>query len=742
MKKIKSRIVPILLISILFINVFNTVIYETNNKKENKKENVTTGNLTEETSTEEKEENKESNTVNNSSENKTDEKENQIDSNQITDSNNINNINTDESNKTTNSSNNNSTTNEILEDNDVEENQEIKDNDKNNTNKTNQKVEKSNTNNLISYKAHIQGDGWQETRYDGKTSGTTGKSLRLEAITIELGENLKNLNIEYQAHIQNLGWQEWKQNGEVAGTEGQSLRLEAIKIKLKESNDYSIKYRVHIQNLGWQEWKQDGEIAGTEGQKLRVEAIEIKIVPKEKVGLIHVDSPEFNSTVYSPEKITISGWKMSNVYNTKIEAYIDNKKIENIDVSYSARQDVIDEIRGYGTIDENPKPGFEFTIDASKFKDGKKDIHLFIADEKGNHIREYILTINIDRKLHIEYNAHLQSLDWQKDSYDGEVTGTEGRSLRLEALKINLIGAPSNAKVLYKAHIQGTGWQNWKESGEVAGTEGKSLRLEAIQIKLENLDEYTVEYQVHMQNIGWSNWYIDGETAGTIGQSRRIEAIRIRLVPKYKREYRGIDVSQFNGNIDWNGVKSSGIDFAYIRIGYRGYGQAGNFREDSQFRRNIEEAQRVGIPVGIYFVTQAITPEEAIEEANWVYERIRAYNIEYPVALDIEAAKVAPGDIPRTINLDNETRTYLAELFCQTIQNYGYTPIIYTNLNWANNKLNMSELSEFDTWIARYRDISLGPGYDREYAIWQYSSEGRINGISGKVDLNICYKKF
>ena len=98
------------------------------------------------------------------------------------------------------------------------------------------------------------------------------------------------------------------------------------------------------------------------------------------------------------------------------------------------------------------------------------------------------------------------------------------------------------------------------------------------------------------------------------------------------------------------------------------------------------------------------------------------------------------GDVPRTQNLDRNTRTYLAKLFCQTIQNAGYTPIIYANVDWATNKLNMSDLSEYDAWIASYR--SGNPGYSGKYSIWQYSSKGSINGILGYVDLNICYKKY
>jgi len=172
---------------------------------------------------------------------------------------------------------------------------------------------------------------------------------------------------------------------------------------------------------------------------------------------------------------------------------------------------------------------------------------------------------------------------------------------------------------------------------KMTGTSGKSLRIEAIEIKLQNMDDYTVEYQVHIQDKGWSSWYIDGETAGTVGQSRRIEAIRIRIVQKYKRQYNGIDVSQYNGIINWGKVKQTGIDFAFIRVGFRGYGQAGNLKEDTNFKANIQAAKQVGIPVGVYFVTQAITPAEAAEEATWVVDKVKEYGLEYPVAIDIEA---------------------------------------------------------------------------------------------------------
>ena len=800
MKNFRIKIVSIILLIILILNTCSTIIFakesnENQNKALSNMENTSVenensqnsslnenSNDTNQTSSNSAGDNTESSKDSNNTANNTNNNENSNNVNDNTNNDNNANNNVNNSNNTSNNTNSDNTNNsEENNVNDLDKNEaenESKNEIENETeektedikNENNESTENNTTddenisnevtnqeNSILSldlqektvkksyqvtYRTHVQNFGWQDYVSDGELSGTQERSLRLEAININLGEQFPNLNIKYQVHAQSIGWQEWKENGEMAGTEGRGLRLEAIRIKLETTDDYSVRYRAYIQNIGWQDWKEDGEIAGTEGESLRLEAIEIQIIKKEKRGLLHIDSPENGSTLYSPKEITVSGWKMSNVHNSKIEAYLDDEKLDSNKITYKARQDVIDAITGYGTSSENQTPGFEFSIDAESLEETTHNIKIFLLSQSGEQIQGYQLTFTIDNDLHVEYKTHVQNFGWQDNVYDGNLSGTEGRALRLEAINIDLKGAPSDAKILYRTQIQNIGWQEWKQGGELSGTEGQGLRLEAIQIKLQNMDEYTVEYQVHIQGNGWSDWYIDGETAGTVGEGKRLEAIRIRLVPKYKREYHGIDVSQFNGTIDWNSVKNAGIDYVYIRVGYRGYGQAGNFREDSKFRTNIEGAKNAGIPVGVYFVTQAITPEEAIEEANWVYNIIKDYKIDYPVALDIEEAKVEPGDIPRTINLDNATRTYLAKLFCQTIQNYGYTPIIYTNLNWANNKLNMSELSEFDTWIARYRDINLGPGYNGDYTMWQYTSEGSISGISGYVDFNICYKTY
>lgn len=597
----------------------------------------------------------------------------------------------------------------------------------------------------VTYRTHVQNIGWQDYVKNEEVAGTSGKSYRLEGINIKLiGNNESNLNIKYQVHVQNIGWQEWKTDGEMAGTQGLSYRLEGIKIKLESTEEYSVMYRVHVQNIGWQGWKTDGEMAGTQGQSLRLEAIQIKIVPKVKKSIITLQNLSDKQTLYNPSSIYVVGWKMANISNTKIKAYVDNTQIDENEITYKKRDDVISAMaeKGYGTDKENPNPGFEFSINSSNMTEGEHSIKLVLCTSNDEILEQTAARIYIDRQLHVQYRVHVQNIGWQNYVKDGDMAGTSGKSYRVEALNINLINAPNDAKILYRAHVQNIGWQNWQQNGSMAGTSGKSYRVEALEIILENLDKYTVEYQVHIQDKGWSDWYMDGETAGTVGQGKRIEALRIRLVPKKeKRQYKGIDVSVYNGSVNWGLVKRDGIDFAFIRAGFRGYGSRGTLNEDSYYKLNMQGAKQAGMPVGVYFVTQAITEAEAIQEANWVIERVKNYNIDYPIAIDIEAPGLEnPNDIPRTHNLDRNTRTHLAKVFCETIQSAGYRPIIYCNVDWAYNYLNMSELSEYDTWIASYRDNN--PGYNGKYSIWQYTSKGQVSGVLGNVDRNICYKKY
>ncbi|MBR3606458.1 MAG: Ig-like domain-containing protein, partial [Lachnospiraceae bacterium] len=194
----------------------------------------------------------------------------------------------------------------------------------------------------------------------------------------------------------------------------------------------------------------------------------------------------------------------------------------------------------------------------------------------------------------------------------------------------------------------------------------------------------------------------------------------------------GIDVSTWNGNINWNQVKNSGVSYVIIRTGFRGSTQ-GALVEDNKFRQNIQGAINAGLKVGVYFFTQAVNEVEAVEEASMVLSQIKGYKITYPVFIDVE------GSGGRADGLDAGTRTRIINAFCQTIQNGGYRAGIYANKTWLAQKMNVSALSGYKIWLAQYNtQVTYGGRYD----MWQYSDKGKISGISGNVDMNLSFMNY
>lgn len=197
--------------------------------------------------------------------------------------------------------------------------------------------------------------------------------------------------------------------------------------------------------------------------------------------------------------------------------------------------------------------------------------------------------------------------------------------------------------------------------------------------------------------------------------------------------HKGIDVSSHQGKIDWNLVAQDGVEFAIIRLGYRGYGKEGNLMEDTQFDANIQGAKAAGIKAGVYIFSQAINDDEVLAEANLVLKKIAPYKLDCPVVYDVERTS-ADG---RMNNISVEERTHLTLLFCQTIENAGYTPMIYHNTQMGALMIDVAALEDYDKWYASYSDQMF---YPYEYKIWQYSDKGKIQGIGTNVDLNICFE--
>lgn len=421
------------------------------------------------------------------------------------------------------------------------------------------------------YSAHVQDIGWQPAVSDGELAGTSGRSKRVEALTIELaldgtGFDTVSSGVEYAVHVQDIGWIDAASNGAEAGTTGRSKRLEAIHIELTGAiaANYDICYRVHVQDLGWLAWTKNGSLAGTAGCSKRMEAIEIVLVAKDGGA--------------APED------------GTALRAYYDANSI--LDTGY----------RDEGAIVEDAVPHVEYVAHLQDvgWMAPVSDGLLAGTTGEGKRVEAVQIRLNLagtGLSGGIEYSTHVQNVGWTTAVADGATAGSMGKAQRVEAVDIGLVGdVAATYDVCYRAHAQNIGWMEWARNGEYAGTAAMGTRIEALQVvlvptgadvpdtgitaddthsfitppeveayahvqnlgdmgpfshgqaigaagqglRLEGLslalvgagamvpDGY-LEYQVHVQDIGWMDWQRAGAYAGTTGQAKRIEAVRIVL---------------------------------------------------------------------------------------------------------------------------------------------------------------------------------------------------------------------
>ena len=287
----------------------------------------------------------------------------------------------------------------------------------------------SNVEDKLQYQTHVQREGWQDWKKNGQTSGTTGRSLRLEGIRIKIDDAPYSGTIQYRTHVQTYGWEDsWKSSGEMSGTQGESKRLEAIQIRLTEgmAEHFDIWYRVHAQRFGWMGWTKNGGLSGTAGYSYRLEGIEICILAKGSSAPGSTDTP-FRFPVSYRTHVQRQGW-----------------------------QEYVRDGETSGTSGQSLRlEGININVGGSPYSGG------------------------------IRYRTHVQTYGWQGYSSNGEMSGTTGESKRLEAIEIDLTDELANHfDVWYRVHAQRIGWMGWTKNGGSAGTAGYSYRLEAIQIQL------------------------------------------------------------------------------------------------------------------------------------------------------------------------------------------------------------------------------------------------------------------
>lgn len=194
----------------------------------------------------------------------------------------------------------------------------------------------------------------------------------------------------------------------------------------------------------------------------------------------------------------------------------------------------------------------------------------------------------------------------------------------------------------------------------------------------------------------------------------------------------GVDISKYQDYVDFVKVKRAGIDFVMIRVGVRGYG-SGQLVLDEYFLDNMKRASDAGLDIGLYFVSQAITEDEAREEANLVLENIGEYQVKYPIAIDMEFVE---NDTARIDNLSRSEKTAVTKAFLDTIQGAGYKAMIYGNKEWLIKEIDMSKLTAYDVWLSQLKDV---PDYPYKFTMWQYKRDASIDGIAGYANLNISF---
>lgn len=346
-----------------------------------------------------------------------------------------------------------------------------------------------------------------------------------------------------------------------------------------------------------------------------------------------------------------------------------------------------------------------------------------------------------------EHSAAFDAAMDQSGNLSIMVTSVE-KDLRVLVLDINgelVTGVPFNIRIMDSDDITTTYRDLDKDGIIYAGTidpgdydvtlepvEGYRVPLHSTRVSVKEKVEYIpiADISVLIKTEEEINAALE-DTASkddAIEDSDRTEIVTLQ--PGGNDHKAGIDVSSWQGDIDWDKVRESGIEFVIVRAGYRG-SVTGAIVKDKYFDANVSGAQQAGLQVGVYFVTQAVNEAEAVEEASAVMEMCAPYDLELPIYLDVEGSNGGRGD-----QIDKDTRTYVCEAFCRTLENAGQQGGVYACRYWLTTNIDASRLDRYNVWLAEYRSTPLYNGY---YSMWQYTSKGHVNGIEGNVDFDIMY---
>ena len=335
------------------------------------------------------------------------------------------------------------------------------------------------------------------------TAVDSGEQINAESVVKTASDHvlyahwvLNSVSVSYQTHVANIGWQNGVSNGAMAGTVGRGLQLEAIKINVKSDADIGVIYTTHVKNDGWLGNSFNGEQSGTTGQNKHVEALMLKLTGKD------ADKYDIYYRVHAQNYGWLAWAKNGEAAGTSGYAY----RLEAIQIVVTAKGDMAPTV--------------------------------FYGGYTSNNAKAYISKTStvpiINTNASVRYQSHVSNIGWQSAVENGSLSGTTGRNLGLEAIRIDLDGQPCSGGIKYQTHVQNIGWQNTVMDGALAGTTGRALNVEAINMSLtgEMANQYDIYYRVHAQNYGWLGWAKNGQNAGTSGQNLHLEALQIVLVKK------------------------------------------------------------------------------------------------------------------------------------------------------------------------------------------------------------------
>ena len=457
------------------------------------------------------------------------------------------------------------------------------------------------------------------------------------------------------------------------------------------------------------------DIVSRFGEILETSTVNIKITHNEYKGTLWIDAPQNNSTYKLPdtEKVTLTGWGISNDENAKVKLYVNDSYWTDIERTI-VRNDVISAKPEYNS--STNKVGFSTSIDISQFPDGQQEIRVDIVSRFGKVISSYNRNIKIDTPSYPGI-MNIEEPIRNKIYSTGTLT-VRGWALsedKNDSIKIYLDGK----SIGVATRTERNDVFNIYNNNEYGGIETTPLPGFVLSINTESLTQGM--HTIRVVNIS--------------GYRKEIQSMEVtfRISNTIKA---GIDVSQYQGNIDWNSVKNSGVNFAILRIGYYLESQ-GRAVIDPYFEQNYNACKSLGIAVGGYFYSYAFNSAEASREAQACLSAISGKSFEMPIFLDVEDNILKNAVADGRTNKNELTNASIT--FCDIMNSSGYRGGVYASKNFFIDYLNVSVLERYDIWLAHYTEAT---DYTGKFDIWQYTSSGSIPGINGNVDLDWCFTRY